>query len=50
METRIALREWAVAVKALEEGRQTIVLRKGWASCWFRRWTPISPTVRCRKS
>ncbi len=29
METRIALREWAVAVKALEEGRQTIVLRKG---------------------
>ncbi|MFB9279108.1 DUF1802 family protein [Cohnella cellulosilytica] len=29
METKIALREWAVAVKALEEGRQTIVLRKG---------------------
>lgn len=25
----IALREWAVAVKALEEGRQVIVLRKG---------------------
>lgn len=29
METTIALREWAVAVKALEEGRQVIVLRKG---------------------
>ncbi|TFE30601.1 DUF1802 family protein [Cohnella luojiensis] len=29
METPIALREWAVAVKALEEGRQVIVLRKG---------------------
>ena len=29
MEQPIALREWAVAVKALEEGRQVIVLRKG---------------------
>lgn len=29
MEQAIALREWAVAVKALEEGRQIIVLRKG---------------------
>ncbi|WP_372662041.1 DUF1802 family protein [Cohnella sp.] len=29
MEQTIALREWAVAVKALEEGRQVIVLRKG---------------------
>jgi hypothetical protein len=29
MERPIALREWAVAVKALEEGRQSIVLRKG---------------------
>ncbi|RED64023.1 DUF1802 family protein [Cohnella lupini] len=29
MENPIALREWAVAVKALEEGRQVIVLRKG---------------------
>ncbi len=28
-EKPIALREWAVAVKALEEGRQIIVLRKG---------------------
>jgi len=29
MDNPIALREWAVAVKALEEGRQVIVLRKG---------------------
>lgn len=29
MEQAIALREWAVAVNALEEGRQVIVLRKG---------------------
>ncbi|XID93541.1 DUF1802 family protein [Paenibacillaceae bacterium WGS1546] len=29
MEGTIALREWAVAVKALESGRQVIVLRKG---------------------
>ncbi|BBI32325.1 DUF1802 family protein [Cohnella abietis] len=29
MDTPIALREWAVAVKALEQGRQVIVLRKG---------------------
>ncbi|MFC5402181.1 DUF1802 family protein [Cohnella soli] len=29
MECVIALREWAVAVKALEAGRQIIVLRKG---------------------
>ncbi|WP_256756672.1 DUF1802 family protein [Cohnella sp. WQ 127256] len=29
MEKPVALREWAVAVKALEEGRQVIVLRKG---------------------
>ncbi len=29
MEQPIALREWAVAVKALEEGRQVIVLRNG---------------------
>ncbi|MBN2984953.1 MULTISPECIES: DUF1802 family protein [Cohnella] len=29
MERPIALREWAVAVRALEEGRQAIVLRKG---------------------
>lgn len=29
MDNPIALREWAVAVKALEEGRQIIVLRKG---------------------
>lgn len=29
MNRAIALREWAVAVKALEEGRQVIVLRKG---------------------
>ncbi|MFC5468456.1 DUF1802 family protein [Cohnella suwonensis] len=29
MENAIALREWAVAVKALEAGRQIIVLRKG---------------------
>lgn len=29
MEKAIALREWAVAIKALEEGRQVIVLRKG---------------------
>ncbi|KIL36762.1 hypothetical protein SD71_05775 [Cohnella kolymensis] len=29
MEQPIALREWAAAVKALEEGRQVIVLRKG---------------------
>lgn len=29
MEQSIALREWAVAVQALEEGRQIIVLRKG---------------------
>ncbi|TJY41513.1 DUF1802 family protein [Cohnella pontilimi] len=28
-EQPIALREWAVAVRALEEGRQVIVLRKG---------------------
>ncbi|MBW5447767.1 DUF1802 family protein [Cohnella sp. CFH 77786] len=28
-EKPIALREWAVAVRALEEGRQAIVLRKG---------------------
>jgi hypothetical protein len=28
-ETPMALREWAVAVRALEEGRQVIVLRKG---------------------
>jgi hypothetical protein len=29
IENPIALREWAVAVRALEEGRQVIVLRKG---------------------
>jgi hypothetical protein len=29
MEKAIALREWAIAVNALEEGRQIIVLRKG---------------------
>ncbi|MFC4305161.1 DUF1802 family protein [Cohnella boryungensis] len=29
MQATIALREWAVAVKALESGRQIIVLRKG---------------------
>lgn len=29
MDNPIALREWAVAVKALESGRQVIVLRKG---------------------
>ncbi|MFC4600480.1 DUF1802 family protein [Cohnella hongkongensis] len=29
MTTKIALREWAVAVKALESGRQIVVLRKG---------------------
>ncbi len=29
MESTIALREWAVAVRALETGRQVIVLRKG---------------------
>jgi len=29
MEETIALREWAVAVKALEEGKQVVVLRKG---------------------
>jgi hypothetical protein len=29
MEQSIALREWAVAIQALEEGRQVIVLRKG---------------------
>lgn len=29
MEQPIALREWAVAIKALEAGRQVIVLRKG---------------------
>jgi hypothetical protein len=29
LEGPIALREWAVAVKALEQGRQVIVLRKG---------------------
>ncbi|WP_239615128.1 DUF1802 family protein [Cohnella mopanensis] len=29
MDNPIALREWAVAVKALEEGKQVIVLRKG---------------------
>jgi hypothetical protein len=29
MEKFIALREWAVAIRALEEGRQIIVLRKG---------------------
>jgi len=29
MDTKIALREWAVVVKALEAGRQVIVLRKG---------------------
>jgi hypothetical protein len=29
LERPIALREWAVAVKALEQGRQVIVLRKG---------------------
>lgn len=28
-ETKVALREWAVAVRALEEGLQVIVLRKG---------------------
>ncbi|MDG0790271.1 DUF1802 family protein [Cohnella ginsengisoli] len=29
MEHPIALREWAVAVKALEAGKQIMVLRKG---------------------
>jgi hypothetical protein len=29
MKQSIALREWAIAVQALEEGRQVIVLRKG---------------------
>ncbi|TVX97357.1 DUF1802 family protein [Cohnella terricola] len=29
LDNPIALREWAVAVKALEEGKQVIVLRKG---------------------
>ncbi|CAM3746748.1 DUF1802 domain-containing protein [Cohnella lubricantis] len=29
MDRKIALREWAVAVKALEEGKQIVALRKG---------------------
>lgn len=29
-ESRIALKEWAVVVKALQEGKQILLLRKGW--------------------
>jgi hypothetical protein len=43
LEQAIAIREWAVAVKALEEGRQVIVLRKGGISEETREFRLESP-------
>ncbi|WP_019006342.1 DUF1802 family protein [Cohnella laeviribosi] len=43
MERPIALREWAVAVRALEEGRQVIVLRKGGIAEETREFQLVSP-------
>lgn len=43
MERPIALREWAVAVKALEQGRQVIVLRKGGISEETKEFKLVSP-------
>lgn len=44
MEQPIALREWAVAVRALEEGRQAIVLRKGGIAEETKEFRLVSPT------
>lgn len=44
MDETIALREWAVAVRALEAGRQTIVLRKGGIAEETREFRLESPS------